>query len=125
MYVNGSSTPVTVLQPPLGAYQNSLSTAQLILGYNPTLAYGLLGGLKDIRIYNRILSATEVATLYNSGTPLATVGPTSGLVFQGPVVRTPELALYTGQTLTANTPVLDNIIGYVGTIAGSPTGASF
>jgi hypothetical protein len=77
------------------------------------------GQLKDARVYNRILSAAEVLALYNGGM----INPnivTDGLIFQGPCVRTSELASYAGKTLTAEDDMIDNLHFYSGTPEGSP-----
>ena len=79
------------------------------------------GKMKDVRIYNRILSAGEVTTLYNSGTPDETL-VTNGMVFQAFCVRTKELGLYEDVTLTEALKVLDNVFGAVGTPHGAPVG---
>lgn len=79
------------------------------------------GKIKDVRVYNRILSTGEVTTLYNSGTPDATL-VTNGMVFQAFCVRTKELSNYVNQTLTDAMKVRDNIFGVVGTPHGAPIG---
>lgn len=82
------------------------------------------GIIKDARIYDRILSAAEVTTLYNSGVPNAAL-VTEGLVFQAFAVRTKELSQYVNITLTDALKVLDNMFGAVGTPHGAPIGRSF
>jgi hypothetical protein len=128
MYIWGSPV-ATTFTTPSGDYRTSLGSV-FVLGnsYFAGSAYSLpFGGwLKDIRIYNRILTPVEVATLYNGGVPSAAVGPLDySLIFQGPCVRTPELANYVGHTLTVDLPVLDNVFGIVGTPNGSPAGVAF
>jgi hypothetical protein len=95
--------------------------------YNGAAYNNPFGGmLKDIRVYNRILSAAEAIAIYNLGVPSAIAGPLDkSLIFQGPVVRTPELANYIGHTLRADLQVLDNIFGVVGVPNGSPAGVAF
>ena len=83
-----------------------------------------VGYLKDIRLYNRILTTTEAVTLYNAGVPNASLLP-AGLIFQGPMVRIAELGDYEGHVLTSELKVLDNIYGTVGTAHGSPDGLAF
>ena len=83
------------------------------------------GYIKDFRAYNRILIPADATTLYNGGTPSATVGPLDHLIFQGPCVRMKELANYVGHTLTVDLPVLDNVFGVVGVPNGSPAGIAF
>ena len=77
--------------------------------------------MKDVRIYKRVLSAAEVTTLYNSGTPNMDL-VTNGLVFQAFVVPTFRLNNYIDTTLTSDMKVRDRIHGVVGTPNGSPIG---
>jgi hypothetical protein len=126
-YVDGSSITVNELQAPVGTAK-ILSGAITYIGnvINTTtglFTYGLDGKIFDPRVYNRILSAAEVTTLYNGGTPDETL-VTSGLVFQGFNVKTNELASYTDQTLTSALKIRDNAYGAIGTPAGSPIGRS-
>jgi len=86
-----------------------------------------LGLIKDLRVYNKILSSSEVTQLYNSGTPDATIltSPESGLVFQAPVVSTDRLSSYINQPLNINLKVRDNVFGFIGTPNDSPIGRAF
>ena len=71
IYIDGSSVAVTEDTAPAGSLQSE---------------YGgetMEGKVKDVRIYNRILSSDEVTALYNAGTPDESL-VTDGLVFQGP-----------------------------------------
>lgn len=125
IYINGNSVTVNELSTPSGNAVNE-SGAFFNIGsnlYEGGYANTLDGKLYDTRVYNRILSATEVTTLYNSGMPDETL-VTSGLVFQGFNVRTADLADYTDQTLTSSLKVRDNIFGAIGTPGGSPIGRS-
>ena len=128
IYIDGASVAVDTISTPSGNFTPP-AVSNFVIGSNfsPAGIYpGTFNGLiKDMRIYNRILTATEVTAIYNGGTPSATAGTTQGMIFQGPCVRTGELTRYVGATLTADLPVLDNVNGYVGTINGSPTGAAF
>lgn len=80
--------------------------------------FPFVGKFKDCRVYNRILTDTEHAAL-NSGGAYSNV-VTSGLVFQGPVIRTNELTAFTDLTLTASKKLIDNIYGAIGIPNGSP-----
>jgi hypothetical protein len=82
------------------------------------------GRLWDVRVYNRILTATEAAALA-AGTDV-----TAGMVFQAPCVRTAELDDYDGLELLVpsrdGTPpvdmrVLDNVYGAVGRAVSTGT----
>ena len=79
------------------------------------------GKIKNARIYNRILSATEVITLYNAGVPDETL-VTNGLVFQGLMVQTSRLAEYVDHDLTDGMNIIDNVHWVVGSPHGTPTG---
>jgi hypothetical protein len=76
------------------------------------------GQIADVRVYDRILSATEAAQIHTEG--IGGTGVLDGLIFQGPAVRTKELSLYTDLTLTSDYNVLDAMYGYVGRPSGSP-----
>ncbi len=127
-YLNGvpATNGTTSALLPTGYYRQSQGNVLVIGNLKvPGESPEPFGGyLKDVRIYPRVLTDAEVATLYNGGTPDADL-VTDGLIFQGPCARTAELASYVGQTLTEDLPVLDNIQGAVGAMIGSPTGLAF
>lgn len=123
IYINGSSVAVTEFQAPVGT---SLDVASSILeignAINPTTGNyesALDGKMFDFRIYNRVLSAAEVTTLYNAGDPDHTL-VTSGLVFQGFATYT-DRPLSAGHVLTSTDRLVENIIRAVGVPNGSPT----
>jgi hypothetical protein len=128
IYVGASPQALTTDQAPSGDYYSPADGLSFILGAtrDTTGAYvsNFTGQLKDVRLYNRILSQAEVTMLYNGGTPDTTLVP-DGLIFQGPCVRTVELTDYVGVTLTTDLKVLDNAYGLVGDPAGSPVGRAF
>lgn len=124
MYLNGSPIAVTETGTVAGGTYPMALFSFILGGYRGSdcLYHNSMDALlKDFRFYNRFLTAAEDTAIYNGGTPSATVGPLDHLIFQGPCVRTPELANYVGSTLTADLPVLDNIFGVVGVPAGSPS----
>ena len=113
IYVDGVSASVsssgtqTSVPSQIG---NSLSLGGLYNGVNPENTF--LGKLKDVRIYDRILTAAEVLALYTEG-----AGGNDnlyGLVFQAPVVRTEELTYYTDHVMISTDRVLDNVYSEVG-----------
>jgi len=124
IYLDGVLVAV-VQQIAPGAPIESENGSQLVAGNifasNEVWNSAFEGTLKDLRIYNRILSSTEVTTLYNSGAQDDAL-VTDGLIFQGPCVRTKDYALYEDETLTESLKVLDNVYGVVGTPHGSPVG---
>jgi len=66
-YINGVATTTTVISQPTGTY-NSDSSDFFGIGRDPTYGgTGYSGTLDEVRIYNRILSASEIMALYNAG----------------------------------------------------------
>lgn len=124
LYVNSALEGWDTNSPGAGTFQDE-SGVELIVGNenNASHAYDRTfnGTIKDVRVYNRILSATEVAILYNGGTPDASV-MVDGLVFQAFTVRTKDLPLFVDQPLTDSMKLLDNIQRVVGTPHGAPVG---
>lgn len=111
IYINGAPIVVNENTTPAGT-RNSEYGANVVIGNWLTATQHFdqpfKGSLKDVRIYNRILTAAEVTTLYNAGTPNASL-VTSGLVFQGPTIPAYEATAYNGKTLTSADKVLENI----------------
>ncbi len=64
IYVDGVSVPVTV-DKNSGSWPNTDNTQPLTIGFNGDAYFA--GLLDDVRIYNRVLSATEVWQLYSFG----------------------------------------------------------
>jgi hypothetical protein len=126
IYINGSSVTVNEIATPAGTSLEQPS-AVLDIGnqVNPLtgLYQGALDGkIFDARIYNRILTAAEVTTLYNAGVPDHTI-VTDGLVFQGPAVYADQgtAASLAGTVLSSTDHLVENIIRAVGIPNGSPT----
>ena len=62
IYVNGEEVTYSTQT----TYTGSLSTSNsIMIGDNSAISRPIEGGIQNVRIYNRALSATEVATLYN------------------------------------------------------------
>jgi len=102
-YINGAEVAESEVSTPVGAAATDVEN--LVFGYG---GYGGAGNgtyviLSDVRIYNRILAAGEVAEIYNSRDINAVP---YGLVFQA--------------TFLENGAYIDRINGAVGTGAGSP-----
>jgi hypothetical protein len=122
IYINGVSVAVTEFTTPVGTALSEYGGV-LDIGNSSLLStpYGgcLNGKLFDPRIYNRILSASEIVALYNSGTPDETL-VTDGLVFQGFAMYY-DRQLPTGHTtLSSSIPITENIIRAVGIPHGAP-----
>lgn len=123
-YINGVEyAPTFSLQPTGAAFTERPQI--LVIGNKSTNNFyytnGVKGQLKDVRVYNRILSAAEITTLYNSGTPDMDL-VTDGLQFQTFVIPTNRLTSYTDATLTSDMKLRDRIYGMIGTPHGSPIG---
>lgn len=128
IYIDGASIGVTEFGTPSGTL-NSEFGAEVVLGNWHTATQNYTtpfdGFLKDVRIYNRILTAAEVTTLYNAGTPDVSL-VTDGLVFQGPSAPI-NVGLWTGaeawDIVTIGTTYhdyfLENIYGSVGKMIGT------
>jgi hypothetical protein len=124
IYINAVSQAITEDVTPAGSKFDKLGIP-IVIGAHKTATidyiWGFDGKIFDPRIYNRILTAAEVTTLYNGGTPDEAL-VTDGLVFQGFAVRTGSLASYIDQPLTAALTLRDNIYGSVGVVHSSPIG---
>lgn len=122
IYINGVSQALTVVQVAIGAARPETGV-ELVIGNAHSTAFNYNrpfdGKIFDPRVYNRILSAAEVTTLYNAGTPLSTL-VTSGLVFQGMASYT-DLAYAAGNVLLPANKITENILRAVGTPNGTPT----
>lgn len=122
IYVNGSSVTVTEFTTPVGSPLNQYGGVFDIgnsSSFSSPYSGCLNGKIFDPRVYNRILSAAEVTTLYNSGNPDHTL-VTDGLVFQGLSTYT-DRPIAAGTALTSSDRLVENILRAVGIPNGSPT----
>lgn len=125
MYVNGTAYALDGSTTSAGIAEAD-KPGEFILGniydYSNQWNVPFNGKIFDARVYNRILTAAEVTTLYNSGTPSASL-VTDGLVFQGPSVYADQgtAASLAGTVLSSSDRVIENIIRAVGIPNGSPT----
>lgn len=122
IYVNGSSVTVTEFDTPTGTpYSQSDGVMDIGNRSSFTSPYSgcLNGKIFDMRIYNRILTAAEVTTLYNAGDPDHML-VTDGLVFQGPATYA-DRPLSAGHVMTSTDRLVENILRAVGVPNGSPT----
>lgn len=123
IYVNGASITVNDDVVPTGTI-NSIQNPVMWIGNIKRGVSGLFedafdGKIFDPRIYNRVLTAAEVTTLYNAGVPDHTL-VTDGLVFQG-FATYADRPLSAGTVLTSTDRLIENIIRAVGIPNGSPT----
>ena len=114
--INGNSAAgISEIVAPSGTY---VSDEGLPLHINqiPSISeYPLrvAGYVKDTRLYNRILTIAEGATLYGGQNDYDILP--DGLVFQGFAVRTSELDDYIPGPIEENMKIRDNIYGTIGT----------
>jgi hypothetical protein len=116
IFVNGVPSVVHFDIRPTGT--PDASSLSLSIGYfgsvmNPNSV------IQDVRIYNRILSAAEIADIYNSRLIL---GHDRGLVFHAPMIGARGLQTYDGATLGASNVLVDRINGRTGVPEGNPVG---
>jgi hypothetical protein len=122
LYINATAQTLNTVQTPAGTLNSELGT-HVVIGNAKTATedytYPFAGKIYDPRIYNRIITAAEVTTLYNGGTPDSSL-VTDGLVLQGFCVRTDKLTDYTDVELDRDSRVLENAYKAVGFVHGSP-----
>ena len=125
IYINGTAQALTVASSPSGAFTID-DGSNFVIGNVNSVAYPydhpFDGKIFDPRVYNRILSAAEVTTLYNAGTPDHTL-VTDGLVFQGMAVYADlgDDTSLAGTVLSSTDRLTENILRAVGIPNGSPT----
>ena len=121
VYIDGVSQALTQTSVQVGATVSE-EGANFAIGNVKTVTldynHPFDGKITDVRVYDRILNATEAAQIHTEG--IGGTGVMGGMVFQGPCVRTKELTDYTDLTLTSATKLLDVVRGYVGTPNGAP-----
>ena len=124
IYINGTLQSLTTVYTPTGTL-TSEAGVELAVGNVAHPSVGFQGTYKgqiyDVQIYPRVISQAEVTTLYNSGTPDATVY-VSNMAFQAPNVKTTDLSKYVNQILTTGLNVRDAQYGAVGYPYGTATG---
>jgi len=120
IYANGASKTITETLTPTGT--TVADGNDLYIGNSYGLSSPYYGRIFDPRIYNRVLTAAEVTTLYNAGVPDETL-VTDGLVFQGFSVKADngDDASLAGYALNSADRLIENIVRAVGIANGSPT----
>ncbi len=122
MYVNGSPVATTEITTPTGtksSFPYNLLAVGNIKTASTDYANPFYGKIFNPCIYNRVLTAAKVTTLYNAGNPDHTL-VTDGLVFQG-MATYADRPLSAGHVLTSTDRLVENIIRAVGIPNGSPT----
>ena len=124
IYVNGVTVALTEGTTPSGNFgtENGMDfTIGNVHSNNNDYADAFDGKIADVRVYDSVLTAANVAIIYNSGRPDETL-VTDGLVFQAFAVRDEDLADFVDETLTTAQKVFDNIFKVVGEVHGAPIG---
>lgn len=121
-YKDGLSVSRTDVSTPTGSADSGTNNT-LYVG-SAGIAPSIDGRLQDLRIYNRILTAAEIAALAGSSRTIEMND--NGLVFHAPLMyaanRYPTIPF--AGTLEATDYTYDRINGYQGTPSGSPSGAA-
>lgn len=119
-YINAVADTLDFDTTPIGNKLDD-SAYPLYLGSasSTTYNYSLDGKLEDPRIYNRILSQTEITELYQARMVRSI---SSGLVFHPIFCGAKGLSRFDGITLGAANTIVDEIGGAIGVPSGSPIG---
>jgi len=118
-YINGAPVATTEISAPTGSFTET-NTANAIIGtINDGGYYTFDGIIRDIRIYNRILTAAEIAQIYSAR---GRDNIRNGLVFCPFLNGAAGLQVFDGATLAAGNTIVDPCSGAVGVPAGNPVG---
>ena len=117
IYINGVAQSIDVKQTPVGSLQSD--TSDSIFSPFVGLATTPYGTVADLRIYNRILTAAEVAQIYSAR---GRDNIRNGLVFCPFLKGAAGLQAFDGATLAAGNTIVDPCSGAIGVPAGSPVG---
>lgn len=111
IYLDGSPLSITEADTPSGTVKDDAGITLNIGNRNYTgtdRIYDFAGSIKDIKIFDGILSASEVSQLD------ASEQVTDGLTFSAPVVKTADLANYIGVPISKTDPIYNNINHFYG-----------
>lgn len=122
-WINDTSQAVSEIFTPAGTLNVELGT-HVVVGNAKTVtqdySYPFDGKIFDARIYDRILTASEVTTLYNGGTPDPSL-VTDGLIFQAFAVLTTFENDYIDTALDSSDRIFENQFRAAGRVNGTPT----
>lgn len=124
IYIDGVSVSVVKDQAPTGT-ASSGSTNTFVIGGSTRIPFASFkGNEQDLRVYNRILTAAEIAALAGSSRTIEMND--NGLVFHAPLMYAANRysTLPFAGTLGATDYTYDRINGVQGTPTGSPVGAA-
>lgn len=114
IYVDGVAKSVTRLQAPIGTWISTGANKLRVLG---TTANSVDGKMENWKIYNRVLSAGEVAEIYNSRT--VTVNDV-GLLFDFYSIGAAGYSEFNGAALSESNFLIDRMSGRRGVPHGGP-----
>lgn len=119
-YINAVQQTTTESQMPSGTFISGMGTS-LVIGNTGAYLNGVDGILKDVRVYDKILTPAEVSTLYNNGV-MDTSLVTDHLVFQGLAINSDlgDKSTLNGQQIPNDNKFFENILRRVGVPRGSP-----
>lgn len=120
LYISGTQTNMTETNTPSGTSDDDSACPLVLFNLPPDPAtayeyyYDTVRNLvmKDMRIYNRVLTAAEVAEIYASPDDYTTVP--DGLVFQGFYAPTDNISDYFNDSIVADDLVLESVYGIAG-----------
>jgi hypothetical protein len=119
-YINGALVNSTEITTPSSEAVSSDSGISFSIGESSNTGVKSPDGrITGFRIYNRILTAAEVLTIYNSR---GADNIRNGLVFCPFLKGAAGLQVFDGATLAAGNTIVDPCSGAVGVPAGSPVG---
>ncbi len=124
LYIDGVAQAWSVSPVPTGSIKDETGLS-LTIGNTKTATVNysepVPGRIADARIYNgKILTPDEVATIYNAGTIKLNAVP-GGLSFQAACLRNRDFTDKLNTALSSVDKVIDNALGYVGSVHGTPT----
>jgi len=111
LYINGVSFAVTETSAQIGATVSEKGS-RFIMGENNVMDRPYMGKMKDVRVYNRILTAAEIASLA-AGTDI-----TDGLVFHGPCLRPADATIWDGVQAVPPITFIDDVNFAIGDPGG-------
>jgi hypothetical protein len=120
-YINGAAESTIVLTPPTGTAFTDTQAIPVVGGAVAALQPYPYGKsiLADVRIYNRLLSAAEIAEIASTRSLNAV---RKGLLFQMPGLGASGMNPFDGVALGGSNQVIDSVSGLAGVPYGSPIG---
>lgn len=119
LYINGAEVSPYLAQDTTSGTRRSETGGVLVVGNNFGGTQGHDGLISSVLLYNRILSATEIADAYASKLAIPTY---RGLIFAPQLQGAAGLQVFDGATLGASNTIADIVTGTLGVPTGSPTG---